>query len=935
MPKLVKSTTNTNIKFNIVDALRIIILTGLSILIFYPPYARGLFFDKELLPFHIMSFSLFLIFCIYKILSKDYAIFKTPLDYAAAGMVLVYLLPIMFTQVANLRTAIGELLKYCNYFIMYLMIRDTIRSKKQLYMILNVIIFSALGMALIAIDGAAGEKISRIIEQIVNTIPGIDYKIFGTYTNSRMSSMLQYANALASYLLAAFILSTGLIIYTRNNIWKHVYAGVSFVFLLTFIFTYSRGAWLMFPIIYLIFLILLWDVYAIVESILYTGVIGSISLVAIPLLNRFIQEKGISRIWLTIFGGMLVAFIGSYLMGFITAYLRKFKWKQLLVAGGTLILAIIIGCGVLLGIALNVEKPIQLIHEANEKNSTKAVSKVIDNILSNNEYTLRYDAEYASGKENEWAYRITVASVNAENKIENIIETTNIDLDNSQELSFKTLDNTEKIRITIANYYTNTNVTFSNSMLVNNTDNKQNKIIFKYKYIPDSIVSRFDNINLEENSASARFAFYKDALKIIKDHPLFGAGGGGWASLYFMYQSYLYWSTQAHNYFMQVWIETGTLGLLALGAFITMILYTVFRFKKEPTNASENKVLMAMYITAVLSLLGHSMMDFDLSLAAVSLMLWQLIACTASLKDITYHSESASVILSGSEGSKKKHIYEFAGLSILSIAVLALTISLQAGYANAQSAIEKANNNNLPYAVKDFEKAIRFDPFTASYKMDLAQLYNRISVKNKDGKNEITDKEKFDNAEILAEKALKQEPFNSTLYAHAASIYLGRGKTEEGLQYLDKSIQVQPLRIQNYQQKADVYFQLGIMYLNQKKYEEAEKEFEKILVISTVVKGLNQEILKPISLTPEVMEYIERADYLVKNYKEPDGIKKFNTLVFHSYMDADTKDIGVPDTWATWKPKGSDIKTEVTKQNTLTLWNGGKVRGGVITRKFI
>jgi tetratricopeptide (TPR) repeat protein len=924
MPNVQKKT-QIIAQLNIVSALRTIILTGLAILIFYPPYARGLYFDKELLPFHIMSFSLFILFWIYKFLNKDYAVFKTPLDYAAAGMVVVYFLPIVFTQAANMRMAVGELLKYCNYFAIYLIIRDTVKNKKELYTLLNIIVASAVGIALVGIDSAAGEKAARVVENIVNVLPGVNYKIFGGYTSGRITSMIQYANTLASYLLAAFILSTGLTIYTKNKFLKHIYTGASFILLLTFIFTYSRGAWLLFPAVYILFIILLRDVYHAIEGMLYSGIAGTLTLGAVPFFYKFVNAKDVAGIWKITIGGAVLAVILSFAIGFLVEFLKKFRRKHLVIAGTVFIAITLISIGSLIGLALNIEKPVELSHTQSEKDGTKTVGKVVDGIQSNVEYTLKYDIEFDSPDEKKWAYKLIIDSINAEKKTQNIVEATNIDLQNNKEITFKTLEDTEKINIKIQNHYANTYVKLQNVTLTNHANNQQKKVIFRYKYIPDTIVARINDINTETQSVTERAVFYKDSLKIIKDRPVLGAGGGGWAALNFMYQSYMYWSTQAHNYFIQVWIETGTLGLLVLLSFVGLLLFTIYRFKTQNREAGENSILVATLAAAVLSLLAHSAIDFDLSLAAVSLMLWELIACliliTKDLFEIKHYT-------------LKRYRYEIAGAGIVSAAILFAVISLQSGYANAQAAVQKVKQNDLKSAVKYFEKAVKQDPFTASYKIDLAKLYNNLSVKEKDGKKQVVNQEQFENAEKMVQKALKLEPYNSQLYAHAASIAMGRGKIEEGLKYIDKAIQVQPLRAQNYQQKADVYFQIGVNNLNAKKYNEAEKAFKEVLNIPVVMKEINKKILKPISLTPETMEYIERSDWLLRNYKDPESVKKFNRLVFSAYMDADTNEDGLPDSWWSWKNKGSQLQINIINENAIRIANTGNVEGIVLTRKF-
>jgi hypothetical protein len=100
------------------------------------------------------------------------------------------------------------------------------------------------------------------------------------------------------------------------------------------------------------------------------------------------------------------------------------------------------------------------------------------------------------------------------------------------------------------------------------------------------------------------------------------------------------------------------------------------------------------------------------------------------------------------------------------------------------------------------------------------------------------------------------------------------------------------------------------------------------------MKEINKKILKPISLTPETMEYIEKSDWLMRNYKDPESVKKFNRLVFNAYMDADTNGDGLPDTWWNWKNKGSLMHSSITASGALRIENSGNNWGAVATRKF-
>ncbi|HIW32262.1 MAG TPA: O-antigen ligase family protein, partial [Candidatus Paenibacillus intestinavium] len=89
------------------------------------------------------------------------------------------------------------------------------------------------------------------------------------------------------------------------------------------------------------------------------------------------------------------------------------------------------------------------------------------------------------------------------------------------------------------------------------------------KLLPGSIGSRLENINLNQHSVLERGTFYGDAITLWKDYPIFGAGGGAWQALYQQYQNNPYTSNQVHSFFIQMLVEVGIIGILAL--FIVLI----------------------------------------------------------------------------------------------------------------------------------------------------------------------------------------------------------------------------------------------------------------------------------------------------------------------------------------------------------------------------
>jgi len=100
------------------------------VLLFYPPYFRGLFFDKELLPTQIAIGVLFFAWIIYKwAVLKEKKFFRNPADIAALSLVGIYLAS--FFVAANYRYALGEFLKYLTYFMVYYLVSDMARGERE------------------------------------------------------------------------------------------------------------------------------------------------------------------------------------------------------------------------------------------------------------------------------------------------------------------------------------------------------------------------------------------------------------------------------------------------------------------------------------------------------------------------------------------------------------------------------------------------------------------------------------------------------------------------------------------------------------------------------------------------------------------------------------------------------------------------------------
>jgi hypothetical protein len=131
--------------------------------------------------------------------------------------------------------------------------------------------------------------------------------------------------------------------------------------------------------------------------------------------------------------------------------------------------------------------------------------------------------------------------------------------------------------------------------------NRQAIVSYVADVIPDHIFKRIRDINFTTTNVVMRIEFFQDALRLLKDHWLFGLGGGGFASLYQSVQKLYYAARLVHNHYLQVFVESGILGILSfltitISAFVYLIAARIRL--KDP----KQKVYAASVFVAFLSL---------------------------------------------------------------------------------------------------------------------------------------------------------------------------------------------------------------------------------------------------------------------------------------------------------------------------------------------
>jgi len=113
-------------------------------------------------------------------------------------------------------------------------------------------------------------------------------------------------------------------------------------------------------------------------------------------------------------------------------------------------------------------------------------------------------------------------------------------------------------------------------------------------------------------SAIMRLNYWRDTLSIIKLQPWTGVGPGNFN---------LAQSRYAHNSYLQLWAETGMLGLISF----LWLIFAVFKSRFKLLKDSGHKKIPACLITACAIFLLHNLVDFTFFLPEVSLIWWVIL----------------------------------------------------------------------------------------------------------------------------------------------------------------------------------------------------------------------------------------------------------------------------------------------------------------------
>ena len=309
-------------------------------------------------------------------------------------------------------------------------------------------------------------------------------------------------------------------------------------------------------------------------------------------------------------GTWLIAGITYIILAII--YLSKkqnkinIKIKYVIVFGVIVILIIVI----LWNIGIKMTEPLVLFDNINKKEN---YIQNINNIQANTTYKIEFNIDAKVAYTDEEIYQIVVNEIN---RYDDKIKTHYINLGNfngTKTLEFTTNEYTYRISI----IFKTEKRAVQRGLTINELKINNEKIVLKYKYLPKSLVEKVQDIQLNTISVSQRTNYMKDTCKLILRHGILGIGADGWKDRIVEVQDYRYYAKEPHSYILEIFCEFGIVGFIAILGIVVQIILQI---------AKKKDIFQTIILIVILSLLGHSCIDFDLSFMYMLVILFTLIA---------------------------------------------------------------------------------------------------------------------------------------------------------------------------------------------------------------------------------------------------------------------------------------------------------------------
>lgn len=535
-----------------------------------------------------------LIYAIIKLIKKTPIITNT-LDVFVIVLMFSCSIPLIFNTYISLEETVLNIFSYISMVSIYFIVKELMNSEQKRKYI-RVIIIAEIVCGIILFIFGIDNLTTNIFENFLSNIGLPKFK----NGEERLISSLGYANSLGILMAMNYLLSINIYVKEKNKYLKIFIGSTSYIFLLGLLLTESKGSILTFGVIYIIYLILNKKAKekAQIFQITIISIITSFSYYLI--FSKFNNNEYI--VWINIILLYLITVLFLWLILKTTRkmqkIIKKIKIKEFIFVVSLIIIAFMM----IFIIALQFTQPL-ILFKNNEEGETR---RVIRNINSNGIYDISFNIS-ATTSSNDNVYTI---NIDEENKYDQVIDTHKIEVGKYEgEKNIKILTGEDTKRLTLR---FNKTISENNGELVIKKFKINGKEIpLEYKFIPMSLISNIQSLNLSNKNVWERGVFIIDGIKLASQNWLTGIGGNGWEEGYKTVQSYNYNARESHCYITQLWLENGIIAVIAFAGILVIIVRIMLKNKKEH--------YCNIIFLSILLIILHSCMDFDMSFFCIKI----------------------------------------------------------------------------------------------------------------------------------------------------------------------------------------------------------------------------------------------------------------------------------------------------------------------------
>lgn len=325
------------------------------------------------------------------------------------------------------------------------------------------------------------------------------------------------------------------------------------------------------------------------------------------------------------------------------------------------------------------------------------------------------------------------------------------------------------------------------------------------------LIEKITDFNYLRN-AIHRFKYTGYALDMILDRPLLGWGGGGWKEAYQAFMDYSFTTREVHSYYFQLGVEAGFLGLAAVAGIWLSFLHLVYRLFRGGQDNPRRRQLVWALAAAFLMIAGHALIDFDLSLSALTLVLWSCFGLALGL----YRAQGEDPV---PKKQKKYTAPRYLPLGAATAAVIFLLVGCSCllfsrSLVGQGLALLKSGRAE---GVEYLERAARYNPYNAGYNITLSQIYRSLG--------------KHDQALASARRAVQLSRWDLKPRNNLANIAFAAGEYEESAEAASAMLRLAPNNREVYENLAQKLVAIGVKYIESGNPEKARQYFSQALEV--------------------------------------------------------------------------------------------------------